>query len=434
MTSSPVKQVRFYKIGGFKQTDPYKNQNLNPFQFGYGNQYPFMFYPNQNQPMYHNNLTPKKQINTPPDQNNSDNKASKKVNQTDKRQPMIEEDDEIENQLETIQEENLVITRKKNPDMQKDEYLKEDKKPKEKEPPKIEKAKETTKEKEPTKVRDSNKAKEPAKAKEITKAKEPAKTIETVAKEKSNKIKQNDEDNLNTELDRKKKEVVEKYETIEKAKIETPRSKDGKPFSIRGTTKTVIEVTTTEIVDESIFKTKDDSTPKLVKKTPEVKKEIEDKKDQDPMDDSENNIENKQTKTEEAKDSDEKIVDSNDKNIQTDDDNIKNVKVDEIKRAKSFNKKVDKETETSEPKVDKFLDDEPSIDEKPRVKRKTKKPVEPSKPTDDEETPRQEKLRSRKDADGLVPKKRISHSLDDRKKVKNVSKAIIVNFLNLLVK
>ncbi|RNA23158.1 hypothetical protein BpHYR1_031088 [Brachionus plicatilis] len=431
MTSSPAKPVRFYKIGGFKQTDPYKNQNLNPFQYAYANQYPFMFY--QNQQMQYNSLTPKKQPNTPPDQAfyPYDNKNSQKINQYDTKQNTIEEDDEIENQLETIEEENLVITKKKNPDTIKNEELtkKVDEKPKAKETTKVkatDKSKEIPREKETQKTKEIDKGKEKPKAKEQVKVKEPEK--EEVVKQKSTKNKQVEEKDLNSEISGNKKELVEKYETNEKTKIETPRSKDGKPFSIRGTTKTVIEVTTTEIVDESIFKTKDDTKPKLIKKTPEKNDQIdqiEDKKDNEPTENSDKEIE-------EAKTTGNEIIESTDKEIQTD-DGSKVAKVVPIKKEKSLNKKVDKETETSEPKVDKFLDDEPSNDEKPRAKKKVKKLAEPSKPTDDEETPRRDNLRSRRDlvknkpetkkdfdVDDLVPRKRVSHSLDDKKKIEQV--------------
>lgn len=327
MASSPIKPVRFYKIGGLKQSDSFKNQNLNPSQLGYGNQYPFMFYPIQ-----FNGVT--SQSHSPSIQRDYDSKNIDKYN----KMQNIEEDDE--SQLEAIQENREIEKNEKLENEIKEETKKKDSE-------KSEKFEITDKLNQKNKLNNSTKSMD---------KEENSRQIKTF-------VKNTDEKDFDSVFGRKKKETMK----TDKTTIDTIRSKDEKPFSIRGTTKTVIEMTTSEVFDQNITRTKDDTQPKFFKNLAEKVKNYQDKKTE------QQDIENKLNKKEEILN--EEIFEKKDKNIQTDADTdivqILN------KNVKPLNKTVDRETETSESMIDRFLDDREKFKET-----NFKKMIKPSKPTD----------------------------------------------------
>lgn len=438
MSSPPIKPVRFYKIGGFKQADqdPFRGQNLNPFQFGFGNPYPYVMYqPNQRQ-----SLTPSSRnsdsfslSNTPtnpktPTQNQNQKNTKSKPNNNVKEELINESEDEgVDSQLETIEEENVIV-----PKVFTQEKIIEDK-------PKVEEIK-NVQEVKPRLNR--TKSLKEVNTDENKNQIEPKSKVEETKRELiPKKIDSSEKDNLkmkiHDEQKENKKEIVEQFEKIDKNLIETPRSKDGKLFSIRGTTKTVIEVTTTEIVDESLFATRESSSPtKIVK----LSKKPEDKP---------------------------KSLEKVNAEIQTDEETQTNEIISPrkeeilpVKKPKIEAEKVDKETETDyiEPKV--IVEEKTeSIEEKPLIKKKKKKksednvgfdpivPIIEQKEETDDELKAKNNSRSRKDLtptvinsikenrtksldqpekidskidtkhDFFAARKRPSQSLDERKKV-----------------
>lgn len=349
MTSSSLKSVRFYKIGGIKQNALYENQNLNPNQFGYGNQYPLILY-------QFDSLTT----------NSQSHDYDSKYSQYYKMQKI--EDDE--KKIETMEENSVASNNKKNENFEN----------------KI--------------IQESNK-KESEKFKESDRLKQKYNLNNSInlinLKQKKSIVKYAGEKDLVSDFNEKIKEVEEKFGKNNEVKIETPRFKDGKSFSIRGTTKTVIEVTTTEVVDQSIFKVKDEPNSNFFKKISQKIETIQEKKNE------KQDTKNKLIKVGEVLN--EEIVDKNHKKIQTDAD----TKIDQItiKNIKSLNKKVDKETGAKKSMIDKFLGDKEKLN-------KTKL-LEPSKQTDQEEDHSFNKNNHKKIYENLNTSKRISYSLENKK-------------------
>jgi len=126
----------------------------------------------------------------------------------------------------------------------------------------------------------------------------------------------------------------------------TPRRSDGKRFAIRGTTKTVIEVTTTEVDEEIPFRVEDTS-GRLGQRT------FDHYQDESTRDKKEKEVQNEEVKKEQVVEKEKKVVKkkkNKEKSKEEEDTKTKEAESERLKKEKESEekKKAEEEKKSSE--------------------------------------------------------------------------------------